>query len=109
MMRENPAVFDDVRLSYLSLPVFTHANPQYHEGFRRQVESWPSNPVSHYIAALSSYPTRTVIADLSCGDPALPRPLIPKCYNVVSFDLLADRRFVDASSLFDHLPLAAAA
>ena len=52
MMRENPAVFDDVRLSYLSLPVFTHVNPQYHEGFRRQVESWPSNPEPRAIQTL---------------------------------------------------------
>ncbi len=105
MMRENPAVFDDVRLSYLSLPVFTHANPQYHEGFRRQVESWPSNPVSHYISVLSSYPPRTVIADLGCGDAALARALIAKGYNVMSFDLVADRGFVVEADIFDHLPL----
>ncbi|KAF8484528.1 methyltransferase-domain-containing protein [Russula ochroleuca] len=88
MMREDPAVFDD-----------------YHKGFRRQVESWPSNPVSHYISALSSYPPRTVIADLGCGDAALARALIPKGYTVMSFDLVADHSFVVDADIFDRLPL----
>ncbi|KAI9454618.1 methyltransferase-domain-containing protein [Russula earlei] len=88
MMREDPAVFDD-----------------YHKGFRRQVESWPSNPVSHYISALSTYPPRTVIADLGCGDAALARALIPKGYTVLSFDLVADRAFVVEADIFDRLPL----
>jgi ribosomal RNA-processing protein 8 len=105
MMREDPAVFDDVRSSRLFLPVLTHANPQYHKGFRRQVESWPSNPVSHYISAISSYPLHTVIADLGCGDAALARALIPKGYTVMSFDLVADRAFVVEADIFDPLPL----
>ncbi|KAH9960511.1 methyltransferase-domain-containing protein [Russula dissimulans] len=88
MMREDPAVFDD-----------------YHKGFRRQVESWPSNPVSHYISALSSYPPRTVIADLGCGDGALARALIPKGYSVMSFDLVADHAFVVEADIFERLPL----
>ena len=105
MMREDPAVFDDVRSLCFFLPVLTHANPQYHKGFRRQVESWPSNPVSHYISALSSYPLNTVIADLGCGDAALARALIPKGYAVMSFDLVADRAFVVEADIFDRLPL----
>jgi len=105
MMREDPAVFDDVRPPCPFLPVVTHMNRQYHKGFRRQVESWPSNPVSHYISALSSYPPRTVIADLGCGDAALARALIPKGYAVLSFDLVADRAFVVEVDIFDHLPL----
>ncbi|KAI9467247.1 putative uracil phosphoribosyltransferase [Lactarius psammicola] len=88
MMREDPAVFDD-----------------YHKGFRRQVESWPSNPVSHYISTLSSYPPRTVIADLGCGDAALARALIPKGYTVMSFDLVSDRAFVIEADIFERLPL----
>jgi ribosomal RNA-processing protein 8 len=87
------------------VPAFTHANPQYHKGFRRQVESWPSNPVSHYISALSTYPPRTVIADLGCGDAALARALIPKGYIVMSFDLVADGGFVVEADIFDRLPL----
>ncbi|KAI0248714.1 methyltransferase-domain-containing protein [Lactifluus subvellereus] len=88
MMREDPAVFDD-----------------YHKGFRRQVGSWPSNPVSHYILALSSYPPHTVIADLGCGDAALARALIPKGYTVMSFDLVSDRAFVVEADIFERLPL----
>jgi len=105
MMREDPAVFDDVRSPHLFLPVLAHANPQYHKGFRRQVESWPSNPVSHYISTLSSYPPRTVIADLGCGDAALARALIPKGHTVMSFDLAADHAFVIEADIFDRLPL----
>ncbi|KAH9062194.1 methyltransferase-domain-containing protein [Lactarius vividus] len=88
MMREDPAVFDD-----------------YHKGFRRQVESWPSNPVSHYISTLSAYPPRTVIADLGCGDAALAQALIPKGYTVMSFDLVSDRAFVTEADIFERLPL----
>ncbi|KAF8264962.1 methyltransferase-domain-containing protein [Lactarius quietus] len=88
MMREDRAVFDD-----------------YHKGFRRQVESWPSNPVSHYISTLSSYPPRTVIADLGCGDAALARALVPKGYTVLSFDLVSDGAFVIEADIFEHLPL----
>ena len=87
------------------LRVFHHANPQYHKGFRRQVESWPSNPVSHYISALSSYPSRTVIADLGCGDAALARALVPKGYTVLSFDLVSDRAFVIEADISERLPL----
>lgn len=88
MMREDPAVYND-----------------YHKGFRRQVGSWPSNPVSHYISTLSSYPPRTVIADLGCGDAALARALIPKGYTVMSFDLVSDRAFVTEADIFERLPL----
>ena len=105
MMREDPAVFDVVRFSLLFLPFLAHANPQYHKGFRRQVESWPSNPVSHYISELSSHPLGTVIADLGCGDAALARALIPKGYTVMSFDLVADHAFVVEADIFDRLPL----
>lgn len=87
------------------LRVFHRANPQYHKGFRRQVESWPSNPVSHYISALSSYPPRTVIADLGCGDAALARALVPKGYTVLSFDLVSDRAFVIEADISERLPL----
>lgn len=105
MMREDHAVFDEVRSLRPFLPVLTHANPQYHKGFRHQVESWPTNPVSLYISALSAYPPRTVIADLGCGDAALARALIPKDYTVMSFDLVADRAFVVEADIFDRLPL----
>jgi ribosomal RNA-processing protein 8 len=105
MMREDRAIFDEVRSLYLFLPVLTHANLQYHKGFRRQVESWPSNPLSHYISTLSAYPPCTVIADLGCGDATLARALIPKGYTVMSFDLVADRAFVIEADIFARLPL----
>jgi ribosomal RNA-processing protein 8 len=54
---------------------------------------------------LSSYPPRTVIADLGCGDAALARALIPKGHTVMSFDLVADHAYVVEADIFDRLPL----
>ncbi|KAJ1549115.1 25S rRNA (adenine645-N1)-methyltransferase [Cladochytrium tenue] len=54
----------------------------YHEGFREQVKSWPSNPVDVYIEELSDMrppgpdAPPLVIADLGCGDAALARALL---------------------------------
>jgi ribosomal RNA-processing protein 8 len=69
---------------------------QYHTGFRHQVQSWPSNPVSHYISTLSKYPPKTVIVDLGCGDAALARALTPKGFIVLSYDLVSDAFVVEA-------------
>ncbi|KAA1466263.1 hypothetical protein DENSPDRAFT_831052 [Dentipellis sp. KUC8613] len=88
MMREDPAVFHE-----------------YHKGFRHQVESWPSNPVSHYTEKLSSYPPKTVIADLGCGEASLARALIPKGFTVLSFDLVSDGPFIIEADIFGKLPL----
>ena len=54
---------------------------------------------------MSTYPPRTVIADLGCGDAALARALIPKGYTVISFDLVGDDAFVIEADIFDRLPL----
>jgi ribosomal RNA-processing protein 8 len=54
---------------------------------------------------LSTYPPRTVIADLGCGDAALARALIPKGYTVISFDLVGDGALVVEADIFDRLPL----
>ena len=78
---------------------------QYHTGFRHQVESWPTNPVSHYISTLSSYPAKTVIADLGCGDAALARALVPLGMNVLSFDLISDGAYVVEADTCTHVPL----
>ncbi|KAF8211249.1 methyltransferase-domain-containing protein [Mycena galopus ATCC 62051] len=78
---------------------------EYHTGFRHQVQSWPTNPVQHYIAALSAYPAKTVIADLGCGDAAMARSLIPKGFNVLSFDLVSDGAFVVEADICDKIPL----
>ncbi|KZT12864.1 uncharacterized protein LAESUDRAFT_753905 [Laetiporus sulphureus 93-53] len=88
MMRENPAVYEE-----------------YHTGFRHQVQSWPTNPVSHYISALSSYPPKTVVADLGCGDAALARALTPKGMTVISFDLVSDGIYIVEADTCTRLPL----
>ncbi|KAJ3185889.1 25S rRNA (adenine645-N1)-methyltransferase [Irineochytrium annulatum] len=52
---------------------------EYHVGFRAQVDSWPVNPVNHYIDEFKSRkPTGSplVIADMGCGDAALADALL---------------------------------
>ncbi|KAI0637944.1 methyltransferase-domain-containing protein [Trametes polyzona] len=88
LMSSDPAVFAD-----------------YHTGFRHQVESWPTNPVSHYIDVLSSYPAKTVIADLGCGEAALARALVPKGMTVLSFDLVSDGAYVIEADTCTRVPL----
>ncbi|KAG1755859.1 methyltransferase-domain-containing protein [Suillus lakei] len=88
MMKEDPAVFHD-----------------YHSGFRHQVQSWPSNPVSHYIFQLAGYPQNTVIADLGCGDATLARGLPQKKFNLLSFDLVSDGAYIVAADICSHIPL----
>jgi len=74
-------------------------------GFRHQVQLWPTNPVEHYVTTLSSYPARTVIADLGCGDAALARALVPEGMIVLSFDLVSDGAFVIKADICGQLPL----
>ncbi|KAM5534901.1 hypothetical protein V8D89_011456 [Ganoderma adspersum] len=88
LMGQDPAVFAD-----------------YHTGFRHQVESWPTNPVSHYVTVLSSYQAKTVIADLGCGDAALARSLVPRGMSVLSFDLVSDDAYVIQADICSHVPL----
>ncbi|CAA7259906.1 unnamed protein product [Cyclocybe aegerita] len=88
MMQEDPKVFEE-----------------YHMGFRHQVLSWPTNPVEHYISMFSTYPKKTIIADLGCGDAALARNLLPKGISVVSFDLISDSKFVVEADICDKIPL----
>ncbi|KAL5527200.1 hypothetical protein ACEPAG_5991 [Sanghuangporus baumii] len=88
LINENSTIFDE-----------------YHVGFRRQVTSWPKNPVDHFIKALSSYPERSVIVDLGCGDAALARNLVPKGYTVLSFDLFSANPFIVAADICGRLPL----
>ncbi|KAJ7283778.1 putative uracil phosphoribosyltransferase [Mycena rebaudengoi] len=88
MMRKDPKVYEE-----------------YHTGFRHQVQSWPTNPVQHYISILSKCPPKTVIADLGCGDAAMARSLIPKGLNVLSFDLVSDGVFVVEADICEKIPL----
>jgi ribosomal RNA-processing protein 8 len=88
MMRQDPDMFNE-----------------YHTGFRHQVQSWPTNPVEHYITRLSSYPTKTVIADLGCGDATLAKALIPKDMVVLSYDLSSDDAYVTEADVCTNIPL----
>ncbi|KZT20772.1 ribosomal RNA-processing protein 8 [Neolentinus lepideus HHB14362 ss-1] len=88
MMKDDPNIFEE-----------------YHKGFRHQVQSWPANPISHYIETLSTYPARTVIADLGCGDAALAKALVPKDLTVLSFDLVSDDKYVIEADICAKLPL----
>jgi ribosomal RNA-processing protein 8 len=77
---------------------------QYHEGFRKQVEQWPVNPVDTILARIQSksdYSQTTTVADFGCGDAALAQQLLKikshdkKCpYVVHSFDLVAGNELV---------------
>ncbi|KAF9498485.1 hypothetical protein BDN71DRAFT_1443332 [Pleurotus eryngii] len=87
MMHEDPQMFEE-----------------YHSGFRRQVQSWPSNPVEVYIEDLSSRPG-VVIADLGCGDAVLAQSLIPKGLTVLSFDLVSRNPYVIEADICAKLPL----
>ena len=78
---------------------------QYHVGFRHQVTSWPKNPVDHFIEKLSSYPERTLIVDLGCGDATLAKSLIPRGLSVLSFDLISVNAYVVATDVCNRLPL----
>lgn len=88
MMREDPSVFSE-----------------YHKGFRRQVQTWPTNPVDLYIEQLQDYSKKTVVADLGCGDAALARALVPQGLTVMSFDLVSDGAFVVEADACQKIPL----
>ncbi|KAG0232035.1 25S rRNA (adenine645-N1)-methyltransferase [Actinomortierella wolfii] len=75
---------------------------EYHEGFRAQVELWPTNPVDVFIEQLKKLPKDTVIADLGCGDATIGATLTKQ--KVLSFDLVAKNDRVTACDIA-HLPL----
>jgi len=90
IMRKDPGTFEE-----------------YHIGFRNQVQSWPKNPVAHFVEAISqSHPaSSTVIADLGCGDAALAKSLAPKGFKVLSYDLISDNEWVIEADICHKLPL----
>ncbi|KAF5321975.1 hypothetical protein D9619_000752 [Psilocybe cf. subviscida] len=88
MMKENPKVFEE-----------------YHTGFRHQVLSWPTNPVEHYVSTFEQYPSRTIIADLGCGDAAIAKGLNDKGVAVLSYDLVSDNKYVIEADICDKIPL----
>ncbi|RKF73439.1 25S rRNA -methyltransferase [Golovinomyces cichoracearum] len=117
-----------------SLNLF-HENPEmfsdYHEGFRRQVEIWPENPVDSYLAEIKSrgkvkefrrgkpdekeailpLPRTSgtcIIADLGCGDAALATKLQTYLQEyrlkIHSFDLHSLSKLVTKADI-SNLPL----
>ena len=87
---------------------------QYHEGFRKQVEQWPVNPVDIITASIKSgsdYTQKTVVADFGCGDAEIAKQLMQikykgQCpFTVHSFDLVAGNEFVTACDMA-NTPLA---
>ena len=105
MMRDDPKIFEEVCSSRIFSCNSWPTVSQYHAGFRHQVLSWPKNPVQHYVSLFESYPTKTVIADLGCGDALLARSLVPKGINVISFDLVSDGEFVVEADICEKIPL----
>ncbi|KAJ3018462.1 UNVERIFIED_CONTAM: 25S rRNA (adenine645-N1)-methyltransferase [Siphonaria sp. JEL0065] len=84
----------------------------YHEGFRAQVELWPSNPVNYYCESLSAYKRPKsakfeplVIADMGCGEAALAKTLMAlntptnEKFQVHSFDLASPNEYVVACDI----------
>jgi ribosomal RNA-processing protein 8 len=69
------------------------------------VNSWPTNPVSHYISKFTSYPPKTIIADLGCGEAALARALLPHSIAVLSFDLVSDGVYTVEADICARVPL----
>ena len=57
----------------------------YHQGYREQVEKWPTNPLDGIIAWLRARP-KLRVADFGCGEARLARS-VPN--SVHSFDLVA--------------------
>ncbi|KAI9350824.1 methyltransferase-domain-containing protein [Obelidium mucronatum] len=83
----------------------------YHEGFRAQVELWPSNPVDYYCESLSAFkrpksskePLK--IADMGCGEAAIAKTLMAlntteeHRFQVHSFDLASPNEYVIACDI----------
>lgn len=67
--------------------------------------SWPTNPVAHYITALSAYSKDTLVVDLGCGDASLAKALVPKGFRVLSYDLASDGEYVVEADVCERLPL----
>jgi ribosomal RNA-processing protein 8 len=78
----------------------------YHEGFRHQVQSWPTNPIDIFISRLSKPDKKVVVADLGCGDAALARAFKGnKKVKVHSYDLVKVNELVEVADM-SRVPLA---
>ncbi|KAJ3023750.1 25S rRNA (adenine645-N1)-methyltransferase [Thoreauomyces humboldtii] len=78
----------------------------YHEGFRSQTESWPTNPVDIFLDYLSRKPQGTIVADMGCGDAKIARTLNSRNsgIDVQSFDLVKRCTEVTACDIA-HVPM----
>lgn len=105
LFKEKPEMFRIV--SYISwLEIRSNwILPQYHEGFRSQVEEWPTNPVDVLIRYLRTKGPETVVADMGCGDGKIAQEL-HKILEIHSFDLVAPNKFITACDIA-HVPLKA--
>lgn len=75
----------------------------YHEGYRQQVEQWPSNPLDRIIKNIQKLPINNIIADFGCGEARLASE-VPQ--EVHSLDLVATKPEVIACDMA-HTPLTA--
>lgn len=73
----------------------------YHEGYRQQVEQWPSNPLDRIIKNIKKLPVNNIIADFGCGEARLAAE-VPQ--EVHSLDLVATKPEVIACDMA-HTPL----
>lgn len=68
----------------------------YHDGFRKQTEKWPVNPVDVIVQRIRADNSGTVVADLGCGEAGLAKALMTgktnqgKEFRVLSYDLRSD-------------------
>ncbi|XP_072390956.1 uncharacterized protein [Diabrotica undecimpunctata] len=58
----------------------------YHDGYRKQVKTWPLNPLDIIVNTIKKMPRTHVVADFGCGDARLSKSVIQKVH---SFDLVA--------------------
>eukprot|EP01063_Lacrimia_lanifica_P005889 TRINITY_DN1354_c0_g1_i1.p1 TRINITY_DN1354_c0_g1~~TRINITY_DN1354_c0_g1_i1.p1 ORF type:complete len:625 (+),score=268.54 TRINITY_DN1354_c0_g1_i1:78-1952(+) len=98
LFKEDPSLFD-----------------QYHEGFREQVDKWPSNPVDVIAAwvrgvrskmnkAKGGKQKRLVCADLGCGEGQL-ACVLRGVAEVHSFDLVSRAPHIKVADIAKHVPL----
>ncbi|XP_015598709.1 ribosomal RNA-processing protein 8 [Cephus cinctus] len=73
----------------------------YHEGYKKQVEQWPLNPLDLIIDSIKKMSKDFVIADFGCGEARLAKS-VPQ--EVHSFDLVAINDNVKACDMA-HTPL----
>ncbi|RZC43123.1 Methyltransf 8 domain containing protein, partial [Asbolus verrucosus] len=73
----------------------------YHEGYRRQVNKWPLNPVDIITESVQKMPKSHIIADFGCGDAKLAKSVE---HTVHSFDLISTNELVTACDMA-HVPL----